>query len=787
MLKTTIGQLLINQALPPDMRDYTIKLDKKGTAKLFQTLAEKYPEEYRAVSKKLMDIGGRFAAESGGFSFGIHHLKTPTEVKTLKEELKKNVYKIIASDLPDKEKQQKIIQTVVDKTKELETKTYDITLSSKNPLALQVYSGARGNPGNLRSLISGDMLYEDHHGRPIPVPVLRSYSQGLTPVEYWAGSFGARKGIVDLKSATSDAGYFCLAKGTLVRMADGSSKEIENIKIGDVVLGSDYAGLTQPTKVINTFNQGLKQIYEYHFYNESKNIVICATEQHKVLSFKTVDKNFTFNCFMFDLFPLSEVDYNFYMVVNNLLFDKSLQNITFFLFDKKINLGQIETFDIEVDHPDNLFVLANGAIVSNSKQLNQVSHRLIVTKEDADQPDENIRGLPVPTDDPDNEGALLAIDTGGYKRNTILTPKILAHLKAQGLDRILIRSPIVGGNPDGGLYSKDVGVRERGGLAPVGDNVGFAAAQALGEQATQAQIGSKHTGGVAGAGKSVAGFKTINQLAQVPKTFTGGAAHAQVDGRVNAVYNAPAGGKYILIGNERHFVAAGFEPKVKIGDIVEAGDILSDGLPNPAEIVKHKGIGEGRRYFTDLFKNVYRESGLTAHRRNVELLSRGLINHVILDEEAGDFLPEDIVPYDVFEHTYKPRDGHSVIAAKDSVNQYLEKPVLHYSIGTKIKPSMIKEFEQFGVKNVITHKEPPPFQPIMIRAMENLLYDSDWMTRQLGSNLKRGLLEAVHRGRKSDELGTSYVPGLARGVDFGRIGLTKSWSPATIKKVNLNE
>lgn len=626
MLSTTLGQILVNEALPPDMRDYGRVLDKKGSAKLFNELALKYPEKYREVAKKLSDIGSAVSTESGGYSFGIKDLKITPKTQKLKDDLQKKIDEIVSSNMSDEEKQKKLISTVSNKTEEVQKTLYEEAVEAKNPLAMQIHSGSKGNPSNLRSVLAGDLLYEDAKNRTIPIPVMRSYAQGLSGHEYWAGTFGTRKGVIDLKFATQDAGAF-------------------------------------------------------------------------------------------------------------------------------------------------------------SKQLNQATHRLVITGRDAEHKDDNVRGVPFQVDDPDNEGALLAQDVGGMKRNTIITPKVMGTLKAQGIERILVRSPMTGGPEEGGLYSMDVGVRERGGLSAVGDNVGMAASQGIAEPISQGALGAKHKGGVAGQGTAAIGFKVINQLAQVPKTYTGGASHAQTDGKVGAIYDAPAGGKYVMINGQRHYVSTGLEPKVKSGDTVEAGDVISKGLPNPSEIVAHKGVGEGRRYFVNTLRDVMNASGMSAHRRNMELIARGLINHVKLTDNMGDYTADDVVPYDVLEHSYQPRDGHTISAPKSAKGKYLERPVLHYSVGTRITPSVVKELDHFNIKNVIVHPEKPPFEPIMIRAMENLQHDPDWMTRQLGSGLKKGLLTSAHRGLSSNELGTSFVPSLARAVDFGKGGLTKGWKPSEVVKV----
>ncbi len=433
---------------------------------------------------------------------------------------------------------------------------------------------------------------------------------------------------------------------------------------------------------------------------------------------------------------------------------------------------------------DTKFSTMNSGFLS--KQLNQLTHRLVVTREEEPDFDHESRiGLPVETLERDNEGALLARAIGPYKRNTILTPKIMAALHDQGHARILIRSPMVGGPVGGGVYANDVGVRERGGIAPPGDFVGLAASQALSEKLTQGQLSSKHGGGVAGAGAAVSGFKGINLLIQTPKTFPGGASHAQLDGRVTSVSPAPQGGHYIQVGDHTHYVPHGLDPLVKQNDHVEAGDVLSEGIPNPAEIVAHKGIGEGRRHFVKAFSTAYANSGMSSHRRNVELLARGLIDHVeVVDDMPGtDHVPGDVTAYQSLEAAWTPREGSRHVPVAQAVGKYLEKPVLHHTVGTKIRPSTLKDFKEFGVNNVLVHDDPPPFKPVMVRGMANLQHDQDWMVRHLGSNLQKGTLDAVHRGLSSDTAGSSYVPAAADRANFGRHGMTQGFKVHEIKPI----
>jgi DNA-directed RNA polymerase subunit beta' len=619
---TTIGKLLIENALPPDMRGRGRTLDAAGVKDLFHELATKHPDKYSDVGLKLTQIGKDASYISGGFSVGVSALITPPEIKQKKREIEKKFDQIASLPIPEKEKQRLTIALAQESQKTISEMVYDHAVKTKNPIGLQAKHGIRGNASNVNSLLGADFLYADTEGRPVPVPVTRSYSEGLTFAQYFAGAFGTRKGVYELKASTADAGFA-------------------------------------------------------------------------------------------------------------------------------------------------------------AKQVNQAAHRLLVTAADDENYDEKtVRGLPVSINDADSIGSLLAAPVGGYKRNQLITPRVLKDLRDQGLDEVLVRSVTVGGPLDGGVYAYDAGTRERGGIAPIGDFIGLAGAQALAEPITQGTISSKHSGGVfGGESKALSTFQKIDALLQVPERFPDGATHADVDGKVERVRDAEQGGSYVLINGKEHYIPTERQLLVKVGDEIEAGDVLSSGTPNPAKIVEHKGIGEGRRYFVQILADQLKSSKLKGARRNIELLARGLINHVRLTDDYEDRSAGETYPYQTLEAQWQPREGSLTGDAGRFKGMYLEKPVLHYTIGTPIKPKMIKNLRKFGVNEVIAHKEPPPFQTEMVRAMGSVAEDPDWMTNLLGSYQQKSLLNAVHTSRTSDASGSSYVPALANPKEFGRIGATKSWDP----------
>lgn len=604
---TTVGQLLINDSLPEEFRDYSRVWEKSSLRKFLTDAATKMnPDAYREMVHRLSLIGLKTARQSSDSSFTLESLKPPKVKREMSEGLRKEVRGIIRTIKNPEQRDAAIVDAALKYQDKFADRIYDEALKADNPFAMQVLAGARGNKSQLSSMIGSDLLYSDNKKRPVPIPVLNSYAEGVDPVEYWAGSYGARSGSIDVKLAVGEAGYF-------------------------------------------------------------------------------------------------------------------------------------------------------------AKRLTAAAHRLAVTDEDI----EDGQGMMVDVDDADNMGAALARDYAGFKKGTFIDASTLKGLKQSGINRVMIYSPIAAVSALGGLPRLAAGVREHGKLAEVGMNVGITAAQAIAEPVSQGMLNSKHSGGVAKGkkGRTVTGFAYLNQLVEVPKTFTDGAPVSKADGIVGKVENAPQGGNYVYVGEEKYYVPADQTVSVKPGQSLEAGDALSDGIVNPKDLAELKGIGEARRRFVQQFKSALQENNLPVHRRNVEVVARGLINQVeITDPDAvPGVYPEDIVSYDYVASRYEPREGHVVGAPDKYMNHYLEKPVLHYSIGTRITPSVVKDLKEAGFNEVLAHKNPPPFKPTMTRAMMSLVGDRDWMVQLGGFNLKKTFLDNVQRGSSSNIHGTSWIPALATG------------------------
>jgi len=397
--------------------------------------------------------------------------------------------------------------------------------------------------------------------------------------------------------------------------------------------------------------------------------------------------------------------------------------------------------------------LSTGTVGYFSKQLNNIGHRTVVTTADCG----TTEGLEVDGADPDNTGAVLLRDAGPLKAGAILKEEHLPLLDGR---RITVRSPLACRAREG-VCQHCTGVRERGGFPELGEPVGINAVRSFSEGVTQAALGSKHLGGKAQRG---GGFKEIDAFVQVPQEYPGGATLAEADGQVGKVQEAPQGGTYVLVSGKQYHVPAGRAVTVKAGDRLEAGDMISDGIPNPAEIVQHKGMGEGRRYFMQQFRQILKNNSAGTNRRNLELFARAFVSRVRVTDPKGyqGRLVDDVVDYDTLAADWEPREGAGLKSVTTAGNLYLERPYMHYSIGTRVTPSVSKALRASGVKDVMVHKDPPPFEPVVTRAQDFLRHDKDWLTRMGGENLGRATLDAAARGAVSEPGTVSYYPQLVR-------------------------
>ncbi len=353
--------------------------------------------------------------------------------------------------------------------------------------------------------------------------------------------------------------------------------------------------------------------------------------------------------------------------------------------------------------------------------------------------------------------------------NRLVTPQVASALAAQHKE-IVVRSPMTCEAPHG-VCQKCQGLDPSGKQHVIGTNVGMRAAQALSEPLTQFSLNAKHGGRVAAAGsskKQLEGIKGVRQLLEIPTSFLHKAVLAERDGKVTRVEAAPQGGAYVHVDDERHYVPPDQQVVVEPGHSIFAGDVLSDGVPRPDEVVRHKGLGEGRKYLVDALHDVYKRAGADVDKRHLETLARSVLGHVhVVDPGPDDaFAKGDVVDYNRFRAALdKTRKSVPLASAH---GETLAKDVFHFTAGTRVTPSVADTLSRRGVHVVDVAEHGPVAAPVMRPASRTPLLNPDWMARLGHRYLKDTLLAAAHRGDVSDIHGYSPVPAYAAGTEFGQ-------------------
>lgn len=203
--ETTVGRILVNQILPPAQQDHGIVLDKKKTQKILEDLARNNPKDAPAVAEKLKDLGFR-AAYDAGFSLTLEDFKVDAVKRDpVLKEIRRKITEVKAMDLTDKEKDGRIEKILLEGQAELQ-EVLKKHVPHENNLGLMVRAGARGEWGQIQQMISAPVAVEDALGKIVPALIGSSYSEGLTPAEYWSALHGARKGMIERTLRTSEPG-----------------------------------------------------------------------------------------------------------------------------------------------------------------------------------------------------------------------------------------------------------------------------------------------------------------------------------------------------------------------------------------------------------------------------------------------------------------------------------------------------------------------------------------------------------------------------------------------------
>lgn len=395
-----------------------------------------------------------------------------------------------------------------------------------------------------------------------------------------------------------------------------------------------------------------------------------------------------------------------------------------------------------------------------SKIFTSVTSNQVITEKDCG----TNNGLSMGGNDPEIIDRYLARSVPGFPKNTLVTNQVFNAL-AKKKDAVLVRSPMTCETKTG-MCQLCVGLDVMGRPYGMGENTGVRSAQAISEPLTQFVLNARH--GVRSVASPTAGFKGLKQLLDMPSQFINRATLSKEDGKVTDVESAPQGGKFVFVNKERHYIPPNLRSYVRKGDKVEQGDMLSEGIPHPGELVKYKGIGEGRKFLAKALHDIYSDQGIPVDKRHIESLVKSQIGHVQIlnDFPKHNIAAGDIVEYNSFLRVM--REDAEEVSLAQARDKLLADNYGHLTAGTKITPSVSRTLAQLGFKTVKIQDKPPRFNNIVKPITRNPLLDPDWMARLGFKYLKNTILEGATFGQSSDLHGTHPIPAFAYGVDFGK-------------------
>src|SRR5664280_1736515 len=238
-IETTAGRLFFNTALPDGYRYINDIVGKRNTAigTIVEEVAASFPKREVAASlDRIKALGFRYGAQSG-LTISISDVVTPPEKQSILERYEKEAEKAEAQFkrgiITDDERRQKEIEIWTSANSEV-GKAMEKSLSSIvfNPIDMMVDSGARGNSQQIRQIAGMKCLVSNPRGEMIPRPIKSSFREGLSVLEYFISTHGARKGLADTALRTADSGYLTrrlvdVAQELIVREDDcGSTRGI---------------------------------------------------------------------------------------------------------------------------------------------------------------------------------------------------------------------------------------------------------------------------------------------------------------------------------------------------------------------------------------------------------------------------------------------------------------------------------------------------------------------------------------------------------------------------------
>ena len=682
-VETTAGRLIFNNALFPELWQYAQKedgtyslgkvMDKKTVGKLVDQCFQLFGNEKTAeLLDRIKSLGYSFARRAG-MTVAIADIKVP-EVKfelldTAEQEVEKVSRMYRRGLITEEERYRKTIQLWTKATEDVTEAMMDNMARDKdgfNPVYMMAISGARGNKQQIRQLAGMRGLMADPSGRIIDLPIKANFKEGLTVLDYFTSSHGARKGLADTALRTADSGYLTR------RLVDVSQDVIVREDDCDVV-GIDL--VRERARLATSPRQALEMLKDKLIGRVlDKDVVNAETGELAVPAETILDEQSLSDIADAGVTAISlrgahlgsDSDINHTNLVQKILLGESDDSIRATLKETMVqNMLNKDTVHAIVDshgveiYPADTRLTEEGieAILNSDVKEVQVRNNEI----NGIEVEAIVEGTGIIEPLKDRiVGRIAAEELVNKETGEVIVPlngeitEDLADEVVKHYDIVKIRSVLTCRSPYGvcrKCYGRDLGT---GNQVQVGEAVGIIAAQSIGEPGTQLTMRTFHTGGVAGD-DITQGLPRVEELFEARKPKRN-AIIAENEGVVRVVPNeGKKGTNTIFITGEDgieldYLIPYGSRIIVKDGDVVSLGARLTEGSINPHDIMRVMGTQATQRYLVYEVQKVYKSHGVEINDKHIEVIVRQML-HKVKIETAGDadMLPGDMIDINTFD------------------------------------------------------------------------------------------------------------------------------------------
>ena len=674
MIETTPGRLMFNELLPEVDKQYNQTFGKSQLKKLIAKLYDEHGfTETAELINKIKDFGYHYGAMAG-VSVGIEDLEIPAAKKDILAKADEQVAQIEADykagKIINEERYRKTI-TVWSEATDAVTKAMMNGLDQFNPVYMMANSGARGNISQMRQLAAMRGNMADTQGRIIEVPIKANFREGLTVLEFFMSSHGARKGLADTALRTADSGYLTR------RLVDISHEVIVNAEDCGTHQGIEVGELISEGKVIEELKERINGrvlaedlVYEGEVIAPRntligkeliKKIDELGIRKVKIRSPLTcaLEKGVCRKCYGMDLSNHKEILLGEAVgVIAAQSIGEPGTQLTMRTFHtggvataaavvtgvKAENSGKVAYRDVKIlvneENGDEIVVSQSAKLIIGNYDYEVPSGSILKVKEGQ----EVQIGETLVTFDPFHI-PIIADQDGRIEYRELYVKE--NYDEKYDVTEFMAIKPVESGDINPRVVVFDAEGNTKGSYT-----IPFGAYLMVreGEEIKKGQIIAKIIKEGAGTKDITGGLPRVQELfeARNPK---GKAMLTEIEGKIEVTGKKKKGMRVILVKSvsdpsdyKEYLVPVGERLVVTDGMLVKAGDKITEGAISPFDVLNIKGLVAAEQFILESVQQVYRDQGVTVNDKHIEIIVKQMFKKVrIVDSGASLFLEDEVV------------------------------------------------------------------------------------------------------------------------------------------------